>query len=136
MKKSLTSNGNGWELHIPKPILKLLNINPVDTKVLFEIKNKVLHVTPLDFPFDNEKYKNALVKKFTRRGGGYSLFMSQTILELIDIDPELDKAEIEVDDKILKIWEKHPNRLVVPREKHYFEKAEIIKNFVEKLISE
>ena len=103
MKKSLTSNGNGWELHIPKPILKLLNINPVDTKVLFEIKNKVLHVTPLDIPFDNEKYKNALVKKFTRRGGGYSLFMSQTILELIDIDPELDKAEIEVDDKILKI---------------------------------
>ena len=41
----------------------------------------------------------------------------------------------EIDDKILKIWEKHPNRLVVPREKHYFEKAEIIKNFVEKLLS-
>jgi len=42
----------------------------------------------------------------------------------------------DIDDKILKIWEKHPNRLVVPREKHYFEKAEIIKNFVEKMISE
>lgn len=41
----------------------------------------------------------------------------------------------EIDDKILKIWEKHPNRLVVPREKHYFEKAEIIKNFVEKELS-
>ena len=41
----------------------------------------------------------------------------------------------EIDDKILKIWEKHPNRLVVPREKHYFEKAEIIKNFVEKMLS-
>lgn len=41
----------------------------------------------------------------------------------------------EIDDKILKIWEKHPNRLVVPREKHYFEKAEIIKNFVEQLVS-
>ena len=40
----------------------------------------------------------------------------------------------EIDDKILKIWEKHPNRLVVPREKHYFEKAEIIKNFVENLL--
>ena len=42
----------------------------------------------------------------------------------------------DLDDRILKIWEKHPNRLVIPREKHYFEKAEIIKNFVEKLISE
>ena len=40
-----------------------------------------------------------------------------------------------LDDKILQIWEKHPNRLVVPREKHYFEKAEIIKNFVENLLS-
>ena len=41
----------------------------------------------------------------------------------------------DIDDKILKIWEKHPNRLVVPREKHYFEKAEIIKNFVEELLA-
>ena len=40
----------------------------------------------------------------------------------------------EIDDKILQIWSKHPNRLVVPREKHYFEKAEIIKNFVENLL--
>lgn len=39
-----------------------------------------------------------------------------------------------IDDKILQIWEKHPNRLVIPRDKHYFEKAEIIKNFVEKLL--
>ncbi len=46
----------------------------------------------------------------------------------------LDQA-FAIDNKILKIWDKHPNRLVVPREKHYFEKAEIIKNFVEKLLS-
>ena len=41
----------------------------------------------------------------------------------------------EIDNKILKIWEKHPNRLVIAREKHYFEKAEIIKNFVEKMLT-
>ena len=41
----------------------------------------------------------------------------------------------EIDDKILKIWEKHPNRIVLPREKHYFEKAEFIKNFVEQMIA-
>ena len=40
----------------------------------------------------------------------------------------------EIDDKILHIWQRHPNRLIVPREKHYFEKAEIIKNFVENLL--
>ncbi len=39
-----------------------------------------------------------------------------------------------IDRKILKIWEKHPNRLVVGGKEHFFEKAEIIKNFVEKII--
>ena len=39
-----------------------------------------------------------------------------------------------LDEKILSLWEKHPNRLVVPGKDHYFEKAEIIKNFVENLL--
>lgn len=41
----------------------------------------------------------------------------------------------ELDLKILRIWDKHPNRLVVPGMSHFFQKAEIIKNFVESLIS-
>lgn len=39
-----------------------------------------------------------------------------------------------IDEKILKIWDAHPNRLIVPGKEHFFEKAEIIKNFVEKII--
>lgn len=42
----------------------------------------------------------------------------------------------EIDEKILKIWEGHPNRLIVPGKEHYFEKAEIIKDFVEKLFKD
>ncbi|MCI7535557.1 AAA family ATPase [Candidatus Avelusimicrobium faecicola] len=45
----------------------------------------------------------------------------------------LDEA-FAIDRKILKIWENHPNRLVVDGKEHFIEKAEIIKNFVEKLI--
>lgn len=41
----------------------------------------------------------------------------------------------EIDDKILSIWEKHPNRLVIARGKHYFEKAEMIKDFIEKTLT-
>ena len=41
-----------------------------------------------------------------------------------------------IDRKILKIWEKHPNRLIVTGKEHFFEKAEIIKNFVEKLLKD
>ena len=39
-----------------------------------------------------------------------------------------------IDRKILKIWEKHPNRMVLPSMEHFFQKAGIIKNFIETLI--
>ena len=40
----------------------------------------------------------------------------------------------EIDEKIKKIWEKHPNRTVIGGKEHFFEKAELIKNFVEALL--
>lgn len=39
-----------------------------------------------------------------------------------------------IDRKILKIWENHPNRLIIGGTEHFFEKAEAIKIFVEKII--
>lgn len=39
-----------------------------------------------------------------------------------------------LDEKILKIWEKHPNRLIVPCTDQFFEKATIITEFIHKLI--
>lgn len=45
----------------------------------------------------------------------------------------LDEA-FKIDEKILHIWQGHPNRLIVEGKEHFFEKAEIIKNFVEKII--
>ncbi len=45
----------------------------------------------------------------------------------------LDEA-FKIDEKIMKIWEGHPNRLIVEGKEHFFEKAEIIKDFVEKII--
>ena len=39
-----------------------------------------------------------------------------------------------IDRKILKIWEKHPNRMVLPSMDHFFQKAGIIKDFIETLL--
>lgn len=39
-----------------------------------------------------------------------------------------------IDRKILKIWERHPNRMVLPSMDHFFQKAGIIKDFIETLI--
>lgn len=41
-----------------------------------------------------------------------------------------------IDRKILNIWQSHPNRLIVTGKEHFFEKAEIIKDFVEKLLKD
>jgi len=46
------------------------------------------------------------------------------------------RQAFEIDEKILKIWEKHPNRLIITGKEHFFEKAELIKNFVEKLLKD
>lgn len=51
-----------------------------------------------------------------------------------NVRTETREQAFEIDEKILKIWEKHPNRIVVPGKEHYFEKAEIIRDFVEKLL--
>lgn len=103
MKKSLTYNGTGWEIHIPKPILRLLNLDPVDAKVLFTTRNKILYVSKIDFENESGKYKNALVRRFAKRGGGHALFLAQPVIELIGVDPKVDKVEIEVNDEILTI---------------------------------
>jgi len=51
-----------------------------------------------------------------------------------NVRTETLEQAFEVDRKILDIWEKHPHRVIVPGKEHYFEKAEIIKDFVEKLL--
>lgn len=39
-----------------------------------------------------------------------------------------------IDRKILKIWERHPNRMVLPSMDHFFQKAVLIKNFIDTLL--
>jgi predicted ATPase len=46
------------------------------------------------------------------------------------------RQAFEIDEKILKIWEKHPNRLIITGKEHFFEKAELIKDFVEKILKD
>jgi len=42
-------------------------------------------------------------KKLIRNGSGWALFLTKTLLELMNIDPETDEVELEMDGKILKI---------------------------------
>lgn len=42
-------------------------------------------------------------KKLFRSGGGWALFLPKPVLELLDIDPENNQVEIEINNKILTV---------------------------------
>ena len=44
------------------------------------------------------------------------------------------KTALEVDERVLKVWSGHPNRIVVDKNATYFEKAKIIKDIINDLI--
>ena len=48
-------------------------------------------------------------KKLFKSGNAWVLLMQKTILQLLDIDPEVDEVELEVENKVLKVKkvEKH-----------------------------
>ena len=42
-------------------------------------------------------------KKLSRSGSGWALFMPKTLLELIDVNPEIDLVEIKVENNTVKV---------------------------------
>lgn len=104
MIKRLTIRGNGWLLSIPKTIIKLLGVNPESSKVQFKIKNKILYVQEISS--SNPDYEKYLVRSFSKQNTGWGFYMPNSILELLDINPEVDQVELEVEDTTL-IIKKH-----------------------------
>ena len=100
MKKSLSTNGNTWQLYISKPITKLMGISEKEKTVLMKINNKILTIELVKNE-DLKNVKDLLTKKLIKRSAGYGLNLPLPILELIDINPEKDLLEIEIQDKKL-----------------------------------
>jgi len=101
MKKFLTQRGNGWALIVPKDIIKLLGITPETAKLKFEFINKVLYVQ--EIAIDNPDIEKCLIRNFSRKNTSWTLYMTNSIIELLDINPETDKLEIDVNGKVLII---------------------------------
>ena len=101
-KKFLSAHGNTWQLYINKPIAKLLGITPEEYTVLFTFENKILNIQQIPNS-DIEKYKNLLYKKLIRRSGSYGLNLPVPILEMLEINPETDMVDYQVNGQILTI---------------------------------
>lgn len=50
-----------------------------------------------------EKYKDLMHKKLLKRGSGYGLSLQVALLELLEVNPEKDMVEYEVNGQVLTI---------------------------------
>ncbi len=101
MERTLTARGNGWLVILPKTLIKLLGLQPETSKVQFKIKNKILYVQEIFS--DNPDYEKFLIRTLSKKGASYGFYMPNSILELIDVNPETDKLNLEIEDNILII---------------------------------
>lgn len=100
MIKNLSISGNAWHLYLSKPALQLLRFDPEETKLLLSVSNKILHITKIT---DEEikKLVNPLIKNITKKGCGHVIFLSQAILEWIDVNPETDMVDVNIEGESL-----------------------------------
>ena len=94
MQRQLISSGNGWALYMPKDVLKLLGYNPQNTYVLMTIEKNVLKITKIEPDDINPDF---LIKKFNKNGNGYGLYITNSIIEFLEINPETDKVKYEIE---------------------------------------
>ena len=102
MKKYLSAYGNTWQLYISKPIAQIMGITQDEYTVNLTIENKVLHVKKIPNN-ELEKYKNLLCKKLVKRNSSFGLTIPMSILEVLDINPEKDMINFEINGLILSI---------------------------------
>ena len=101
MIKNLTVRGNGWFLNLPKPIIKLMGLTPEISNVQLKINNKILYVKEI-FP-ENPDFEKYLVKKLSRKNSSWGLYMPNSVLELLEINPDTDALDINIQDDVLII---------------------------------
>lgn len=102
MKRMLSSNGNSWHLYLNKPLAQLMGITSQEYTVLLHINNKVLYVNKIDKK-DIDNYKDLLCKKLIKRSAGYGLNLPLPILEMLEINPETDMVDYEINGQVLSI---------------------------------
>jgi len=101
MQRKLMSSGTGWRLYMPKDVLQLLGFNPKETRVLLKMDKNVLKITKVK---PDEEKSDFLIKKFNRCGTGYGIYISNSIIQFLEINPETDEVKYVIEDNILSIF--------------------------------
>lgn len=101
MKKQLKTNGNSWVLYINKSLATLIGVTNDSCKVDIEIINRVLYLSKNTPKTSLEQYY--LSKNLIKRGAGYGFILSKPILALLEIDPEKDMVDVDINENKLSI---------------------------------
>ncbi|MFI3301114.1 MAG: hypothetical protein R3Y28_06805 [Candidatus Gastranaerophilales bacterium] len=105
MIRNLYAIGNGWAVSMSMSLIKLLGIDPINSYFIFQISNQQLEIREI-VGEELSNSKNNLIRKFTKNGKGFALYLPNSVLELLEIDPEIDKIKIAVEKNIM-IIKKH-----------------------------
>ncbi len=100
MQRKLVESGTGWALYLPKDIIRLLGYNTKDTVVQYKIERNLLKISKVN---TSEADNNFLLKKINKSGNGYSLYLSSSIVQLLELSPETDEVKYIIDDEVLYI---------------------------------
>ena len=109
MQRKLVPSGNGWALYMPKDLLKLLGYSPENTTLLLQMNDNVLKISEVDI---RKTDKNVLLKSLNKNGNGYGIYLSNSVIQLLEIKPEADEIKYTVKGNILLI-EKAQNVIAV-----------------------
>ena len=85
---------------MPKDLLKLLGFNPRETTVLMKMDKNVLKISKIDPDNINQ---DLLIKKFNKSGNGYGLYISNSIIQFLELDPEIDEVKYTIENDVLNI---------------------------------
>ncbi len=79
-----------------------MGITPDEYTVIINVENKTLYVRKIKNN-ELEQVKDLMHKKLLKRGSGYGLSIQVALLELLEINPEKDMVEFEINGQTLTI---------------------------------
>ena len=97
MITKLKIRNNSVFLYLTQAMLQLLHIDPENAFFIFTLKEKCLYISKADIELQDSPY----VVRISKVGNGWGIYMTRAMLEFIDVNPENDSVEIDIEGEML-----------------------------------
>ena len=97
MITKLTIRNNSVFLYLTQAMLQLMHIVPENAYFIFTLRNKILYITQAK----EEEKADSYASKIRKTGSGWGIYMSKSLLEFLDINPETDAINVDIEGNVL-----------------------------------